>query len=350
MQKSWYRSNLAIILLHIAAWLLFILVPFWFQSNLRPPSMTGVHRNLPPIGPSGTNPLLRINIMLIAVFYLNAYIFLPLLNKRRVILFIAAHIVTLFCIVIIDYGFVSTRMGNGFPIGAIIFRLTLSYIFMVAVSTSYRLILERIESRQVVKERENEALKSELALLRSQVSPHFMFNVLNSMVALARKKEDLEPSLIQLSALMRYMTYSFREDKVLLHKEIEYLNSYIDLQRLRFGQSVNIEIHLQNEAGTECMIEPMILIPFIENAFKHGTNYPGDPEIQIHLTVSPSNRLYLFVHNRYIDADNGEKGHLSGIGLENVRKRLELLYKDKYVLKTEGVDNRFTVEISLNLC
>lgn len=352
MKKNWYNSNLAILALHVAVWLLFILVPHWFQSNIRPPAMNGnlVPGNTPPVRPMGPmGPLLRVNIMLIIVFYLNAYLLFPLLNKRKTGLFVIAHLLLLACFLLVDYAFFSADKRAMFPFQGVMFRLTVSYLSIVAVSSSYRIIIGYLQSREALKEKENEALKSELALLRSQVSPHFMFNVLNSMVALARKKEDLEPSLIRLSSLMRYMIYSSKEDKVLLHKEIEYLKSYIDLQSLRFGQSAQIDIRLQNEANPDCTIEPMLLIPFIENAFKHGTNYIGDPDIEIVLTVSAANRLKLHVANNYGDVKTEDTDHSSGIGLENVKKRLELLYKNNYVLNTIAKENRFVVEMDLNL-
>jgi len=354
MKKNWYNSTLAIAALHVSVWLLFILVPYWFQSNIRPPAMDsmpipGTMRPIPPTGPIGPAPLLRINIMLIIVFYLNAYFFFPLLNKRKAGRFVLMHLLTLTCFLLIDFAFFNADGRARFPFQGVIFRLIVFYFSMVAISSSYRIIIEHLKSRQALKEKENEALKSELALLRSQVSPHFMFNVLNSMVALARKKEDLEPSLIRLSSLMRYMIYSSKEDKVLLYKEIEYLKSYIDLQLLRFGQSVEIDIRLQNEADLDCTIEPMLLIPFIENAFKHGTNYLGDPAIEIVLTVSQANRLHLHVENNYADLKTEESDQSSGVGLENVKKRLELLYKNNYVLNTHAKDNRFIVEMDLNL-
>ena len=115
------------------------------------------------------------------------------------------------------------------------------FLFMLAASTAYRMIKDRTRADRIAREKENENLKTELSLLRSQVSPHFMFNVLNNMVALARKKSDLlEPSLLKFSSLMRYMLYEADEEKVSLEKETEYLQSYIDLQQQRFGKNVQI--------------------------------------------------------------------------------------------------------------
>ena len=149
-------------------------------------------------------------------------------------------------------------------------------------------------------EKETENLKTELSFLRSQVSPHFMFNVLNNMVALARKQSDaLEPSLIKLSSLLRYMLYETDEEKVLVEREIEYLNNYIDLQKQRFGKNIRITTSF-DEREKGYTIEPMLLIPFVENAFKHGTGIITDACIDIHLLVH-NGKLVFTVRNRYND-------------------------------------------------
>ena len=165
------------------------------------------------------------------------------------------------------------------------------FLFILAGSTAYSMIKDRARADRNAREKENENLKTELSLLRSQASPHFMFNVLNNMVALARKKSDLlEPSLLKFSSLMRYMLYEADEEKVALEKEIEYLHNYIDLQQQRFGKNVLIKVDLQ-QADDNYEIEPMLLIPFVENAFKHGTGMIENAQIIIQLKAE-KNKLY----------------------------------------------------------
>lgn len=175
-----------------------------------------------------------------------------------------------------------------------------------------------------------------------------MFNVLNNMVALARKKSDaLEPSLIKLSSLLRYMLYETDEDKVLLEKEVEYLQSYIDLQIQRFGKKVTVNV--QMEEFDKCyFIEPMLLIPFVENAFKHGTGLIEDAEINIELKAK-HNMLQFTVSNKYNKDVQDIKDKTSGIGLQNVRRRLNLLYRNAHTLLIADNDNRFVVSLQLNL-
>jgi len=210
------------------------------------------------------------------------------------------------------------------------------------------MIIDKIASDKLLQQRENENLKTELSFLRSQVSPHFMFNVLNNMVALARKKSDqLEPSLIKLSSLMRYMLYETDEQKVQLEKEVEYLQSYIDLQQQRFGKNVAIHSCFSQNDGNYT-IEPMLLIPFVENAFKHGTGLIQNAEIDIELKAK-NHILYFTVRNKYNSEKEEQKDKTAGIGLTNVERRLNLLYGKDHTLLITKKDGWFTVSLQLNL-
>ena len=200
----------------------------------------------------------------------------------------------------------------------------------------------------MAQEKENENLKTELSLLRSQVSPHFMFNVLNNMVALARKKSDLlEPSLIKLSSLMRYMLYESDEEKVYLEREIEYLQSYIDLQQQRFGKNVKVNVSMDVD-GYQYQIEPMLLIPFVENAFKHGTGLIEDALIDIHLKAEKG-LLLLSVGNKFDGSAADVKDKTSGIGLPNVQRRLNLLYGNNHRLLITRKNNWFEINLEIRL-
>ncbi len=221
------------------------------------------------------------------------------------------------------------------------------FFFFIISSAAFKIIRDRVEENQRAKEKENENLKTELSLLRSQVSPHFMFNIMNNMVALARKKSEiLEPSLIKLSSLLRYMLYE-TEEKVPLQKEIEYLESYIDLQSQRFGSKVKIKTSM-NKTEDHLEIEPMLLIPFVENAFKHGTGLIENAEIDIDLKTE-KNLLYFSVRNKFNDGTDEVKDKSSGIGLVNVQRRLDLLYGNKHSLLITKHDDWFVVSLQIVL-
>jgi LytS/YehU family sensor histidine kinase len=167
------------------------------------------------------------------------------------------------------------------------------------------------------------------------------------MVALARKHSDqLEPSLIKLSSLMRYMLYEADEDLVSLESEVEYLHSYIDLQMQRFGNKVSVKLDF-SEIDANYEIEPMLLIPFVENAFKHGVSGLEDAMIEIELKAI-KNQLLFVVSNKYNNQLEEIKDKTSGIGLANVKRRLQLLYQSNYQLKIENANNLFTVSLHIN--
>ncbi len=220
-------------------------------------------------------------------------------------------------------------------------------IFLV-VSIIYRLIIDKIENDKRQKEIIAEQLSIKLKFLRSQINPHFIFNVLANLVSLARKRsEQMEPALIMLSDLMRYMLYESDEKRVTLSAEIDYLKSYIELQKLRFGNDMKISIDMDlPPTQLEFSIEPMLLIPFVENAFKHGMGV-DDPFIEIKLQVN-NGRLEFDVKNKFTDLDES-KDERAGIGLENVRSRLTLLYPKEHELVIKKVNNLFHVQLTLQL-
>ncbi|MBC7400328.1 MAG: histidine kinase, partial [Mucilaginibacter sp.] len=203
--------------------------------------------------------------------------------------------------------------------------------------------------QQLLNERETAHLESELTFLRSQISPHFMFNILNNLVALARKKsDDLEPAIMNLSQLMRYMLYESDDHRVFLSKEIEYIKSYINLQMLRFGSNVkiNVDIHGDTDLYT---IEPMLLIPFVENAFKHGTGMVENPVIDISISVDADTHLMHFKVGNKVSPMDVSKDNNSGIGISNVKRRLAILHPGKHNLDIVNQGEIFTIDLSIYL-
>lgn len=342
IKQAWYSRKWAQIFLHTVIWVTLFSLPYL----LRPSE----HRGPDPDGKLAHVNFIMNAILLILIFYLNAGILIPkLIYRRKYLEFVIVALTLLAALVasrwLFNSIFVSSRKYELKP--TIMFSFFL-LLFMLACSTAWRMIRDKMNSDKLASERENENLKTELSLLRSQVSPHFMFNVLNNMVALARKQSDqLEPSLINLSSLMRYMLYEADEDTVPLDKEIDYLQSYIDLQQQRFGAKVQVNVTMQlPENNYE--IEPMLLIPFVENAFKHGTGLIQDARIDIELRAKQG-LLQFSVMNRYNTEYEEVKDKTSGIGLTNVKRRLNLLYKDKYQLLINKKEGWFVVSLQLHL-
>jgi LytS/YehU family sensor histidine kinase len=225
---------------------------------------------------------------------------------------------------------------------------SIPFLFTITVSIVYRYLKDNLKENAILKEKQAENLKTELSFLRSQISPHFLFNVLNNIVALVRiKSDELEPSIMKLSSILQYMLYETDEENVSLSNEIEYLRSYIDLQKQRFGIKLSTQITFTIEENWH-RIEPMLLIPFIENAFKHGFSNIQNPEINIELTVK-NNVLEFSVKNKFNANSEEVKDKTSGIGLVNVKRRLELLYGEKQQLYISKQDDWFTILLRLNL-
>lgn len=348
MIKSLHTKKWIIVLLHIVAWTILFSLPYLLRPSYNPNR---------PIQKEPENQTVKFiidrvyNLLLIGFFYLNALVLIPILfYKKKYTLYIITLLLSFTFFVTVSYILLVnfTEVDLFFSFRKHLFFSTFIFIFILACSIAYKTIRDKTLADNLTKEKENEFLKTELSLLRSQVSPHFMFNVLNNMVALARKKSDLlEPSLIKLSSLMRYMLYETNEEKVSLEKETDYLQSYIDLQQQRFSKKLIILVNMQ-APDKFYDIEPMLLIPFVENAFKHGTGIIEQAKIDIKLHAE-NNFLYFMVSNNYDPVSVEIKDKASGIGLINVQRRLNLLYPGQHELKISKKDGLFVISLKINL-
>lgn len=348
MEKAWYSKKWITVLIHAAAWILLFSLPALLRPSHNPnDTKASVSFN--------TNIVFIISrisdALLITFFYLHAIILIPrLLYKKKYALYTLSVIVYFLIYVEIMWLLWEnlTKPNIGFSFETHLFFSIFIFIFILACSTAYKTIRDKFISDRLAKEKETEHLKTELSLLRSQASPHFMFNVLNNMVALARKQSDqLEPSLIKFSSLMRYMLYETDEEKVSLESEEEYLQSYIDLQQQRLSKKAVVNVSL-SKPDKLYEIDPMLLIPFVENAFKHGTGFIENPKIDVELKAE-NNILYFRVRNTYDPSSQQIKDKASGIGLANVRRRLDLLHPGKYKLDITKENGLFTVYLQINI-
>lgn len=343
MKVDWQNRKWVVVLLHALAWLAIFALPFLMRTSASDP-----HK--PPVDSGFINFYIVTRFFWIGFFYLNAlYLFPQQIARKKYAIYMLTQVAVLF-IISLGHHLCFNLLVKKSEYDAINFLAwnTFTWLFILASSTAYRMILDKIAFDKLIQERKNEYLKTELSFLRSQVSPHFMFNVLNNMVALARKKSDLlEPSLLKLSSLMRYMLYETDEQKVALSREIEYLQSYIDLQQQRFGKNVVVSFSAEEQDGS-AEIEPMLLIPFVENAFKHGTGMIEQAQINIGLSLK-NNILNFWVHNRYNSASDETKDYSSGIGLTNVQRRLNLLYGKNHSLLITKDKCWYKVNLQLNL-
>lgn len=221
----------------------------------------------------------------------------------------------------------------------------ISGAFFIILSIFLNFTANWFRTQHIKTELEKKQLESELNMLKYQVNPHFLFNTLNNIYSLVRKKSDEAPeALLRLSNLMRYMIYDTQTNRVLLTKEVEYLGNFIELQKMRMKNSEIVQFTVSGDLSNQ-LIAPMILIPFVENAFKHSPRNSQDPiYISIHLVAS---QLRFCVENMIKSQSDPDK--TSGIGLENVKKRLNLDYPKSYVLTINSENRKFSVELILYL-
>ena len=202
------------------------------------------------------------------------------------------------------------------------------------------LIKEKLETELKLKE-------AELNYLKSQINPHFLFNALNNLYSLTLEKSDLAPKIVlKISSLLDYILYECNEPFTDLYKEAENLRNYVDLQKIRYGESVNIELNISDSLDDE-RIAPLLLLPFVENAFKHGPDKNvGEGIVSVEMNTNNDNMFYFKTENTKNNVQNNGN---SGIGLQNVKKRLELQYPGKYELNIEDSENKYIVELSIDL-
>ena len=201
-----------------------------------------------------------------------------------------------------------------------------------------------VENEKVKLEREN--VSNQLALLKTQVSPHFFMNTLNNIHSLVDSNtEEAKKAIIKLSKMMRYLLYETETDKTTLKKEIEFLESYVNLMKLRFTEKVRISLNLPGVIP-DASIPPFLFTSFIENAFKHGVSYKNESFVTIDL-IPGKERLLFTVKNS--KTEKSQMNEFSGIGIENTRKRLALLYGDNYHLDIIDNEYIFTVNLSIPL-
>jgi hypothetical protein len=221
-------------------------------------------------------------------------------------------------------------------------------LLIIAGSTSYKLFLRWINEERKNESLENERLKSELTLLRLQVSPHFLMNTLNNIYALiVVDQERAGDAVIRLSTLMRYLLYDTRAGKTTLPKELEFIESYFMLMKLRYPK--NVELHFERpEQIPDIAIPAMLFISFLENAFKHGVSYERKSFVRFKMETE-EDRLHCFIQNSVHPGKMRSNDHYSGIGLTNVQHSLELLYPGQYQLDIQDTDDAFTVQLSIPL-
>jgi two-component system LytT family sensor kinase len=244
--------------------------------------------------------------------------------------------------------------GNAEAQESVIINLNLYFIpplLIASGSTLFKIINDWVRDLREKQELEKRTMQSELRFLKSQINPHFLFNTLNSLYALTLKKSDNAPEIvIKLSEMMRYMLYECNEKRVLLSKEVNYLHNYLALEKLRQPKEIDIKFEVEGNVSHQ-MIAPLMFIPFLENSFKHGlSNNLSDGFVHIYLNVK-GEHVNLRIENSKPEKlpVRDPKRKSGGIGLVNVKRRLNLLYTEQYSLNIEDNPKSYAIELELKL-
>lgn len=307
--------------------------------------------------------LMLLPIAIACTYFFIYFLFPNYLMKKKYSKFIVYSIYTIIIsiwaqMLIISFIFITignfnTKQIN--PYSFDIITLLVGIYFIVIVASTIKLIKHSFEQQKknsilIKKQYETEINLNiaKLELLKAQLHPHFLFNTLNNLYGLTLEKSDDAPELLlRFSELLDYMLYKTKFNKVCLKDEITYIKNFADIESLRHGD--NLDFNIECIGTTENLhISPMILLPFIENAFKHGINpISGKSYIKIKIETNNNKLFFNIENNAFKDLQNTNKP--KGIGLKNIKERLELLYPDKYFLEITNKNNKFKVTLRLIL-
>ncbi len=329
-----------LLILHIAGCLAFLAIPLFLTPG---PGMPGfrlsdhVLRDLSAYG------------LMILLFYTNFFFLIPRLYFRRKYLYFAASnllalaAITAVPLLIFPHHPEHFTTGPGGRGGSWLFEIGHNLLlFLVVLFVSLTIRINNQWRRT-----EREKLSAELAFLKAQINPHFLFNTLNSIYALAiERSARTAEAIAQLGTMMRYATMEADRDLISLDREIAYISDYIDLQRLRLGDTVQLSYRIEGEPGSGAKIAPLILIPLVENAFKHGVNPEEASSIDIGIQLSHET-LVLRVQNNKVTAPAEQVP--GGLGLPGLRQRLQLLYPSRHRLAIDDHETSFSATLHITL-
>ncbi|MDR3712010.1 MAG: sensor histidine kinase [Puia sp.] len=349
------------IIIHLAAWTCFISLPFVFYPRPRDVSFfTEKYFSL---------FFIINNLLLIGFYYLNTVVLIPRLLEQKKLF---AYIGIILCLLIIYgcvpriYHYLSAGQDGRFfshrtppaPGQAphphefrppLLSAGSISIFLLVFVfSTGVKVINHWLRSEQRNKEIANEKLNAELSFLKAQINPHFLFNTLNNIYSLATNHSDqTAAAIMKLSNIMRYVLTEAKNDQVPLEKEIQFISHYIELQKMRLTDKSSVSFTIQGDTANRT-IAPLLFLPFVENAFKYGVSTREASPIHILLEITGNLIYFKVVNGKHINTtlkmvDN------TGIGINNTRRRLDLLYPGKHTLTIADEASTFTVHLNIHL-
>lgn len=361
-----YRNNKKTVtfIAHVAAWICFFTLPYLvFFPRMREFNISN-HQ---------LATIVCNNVFLVLFYYLNTLLLIPkFLAKEKWLLYVLSIVGSLFIFLYLPRQiamliaepevfnpnnrefirnpaytgkkhFPGMMRGGNRP-GADPYN-TVLFLLVFTMGTSISVIQRWLKTEQTRKETENEKLNTELSFLKSQVNPHFFFNTLNNIYSLAVVRSEMTaPAVMKLSAIMRYILTETQRDLVPLHNEVEFIHNFIDLQKVRLTDKVILNFSTEGDIET-LLIAPLLFIPFVENAFKYGVSTKESSNINIEIKTE-GNKI-LFTATNYIVPSENNLMENTGIGINNVKRRLELMYPGKHTLTTAQKDNYYSVHLEI---
>jgi hypothetical protein len=356
------NKKTVIVIAHFAAWVCFFTLPYLvFFPRLREFSMSN-HQ---------LASIICNNVFIILFYYLNTLFLIPkFLAKEKWLWYSLSIVVCLFIFLYLpreiatriaepeilnaqNREFIRNPAFQGKPRYTGIGRRrpladpynTVLFLLVFTVGTCISVIQRWLQTEQTRKETENEKLNTELSFLKSQVNPHFFFNTLNNIYSLAVvRSEKTAPAVMKLSSIMRYILTETQSDLVPLSNEIDFIHNFIDLQKVRLTDKVVLNFSAEGDIDN-LLIAPLIFIPFVENAFKYGVSTKESSSITIDIKTEGNTIIFNSVN--YVVVTENTLTENTGIGINNVKRRLELMYPGKHTLTTVEKDNYYTVHLEI---
>lgn len=294
-------------------------------------------------------------VLKMALFYINYTWLHPLLlAKKRYVWWVLSALLLIFIATMVRYGLEEVLFLKWWGYRNYSDDTTMQFYLVdnfrgfrgfIILSSLIRFAEQWYQLQKQKGELEKQRYAAELSFLKSQINPHFLFNTLNSIYSLSYQHSDKAPAaILKLSGIMRYMLYDTEDKYVPLEKEIQYLQNFVELQKMRFKENIYADLLVEGQVTSQ-QIVPLLLIAFVENAFKHGAlTDPADP-VLIQVNVE-AGTVQLYVQNRI---NQQQKDQTGGIGIANIRRRLELLYPGRHELKIDNNGTHYICELTLQL-
>jgi two-component system, LytTR family, sensor kinase len=343
-----FKRRIAEPLLHIVLWLTLLGFAIMFVRTIGP---------FKKIDNTLLLPITIGTIINALVFYSTIFYLIPRYASKNLLKYFLIGIAAVFfgftiIETIIDYFFlVWIYSDSSEPFFGMLITNGLIHLIFISLAIGYGFVRTWVVNEKNKQVLVREKLTAELSFLKTQLNPHFLFNVLNMAYSSANKKGDDQTADIieKLSVLLRYMIYESNVDKVGVEREIEFIRNYINLQKMRFSADMHVSVNFSvNGHYTGYRIAPLILIPFIENAFKYGVKLDKNSEINLSLNFQNGEMQFLARNTIFKNSQSVEDKN-SGIGLKNTQKRLSILYPQKHKLVIDDIGNEFSVKLILTL-